>query len=1165
MISKLVQALALILYAQLLSAQSSEAWRRTEVGQPLARETSYFLSEMAPDSSVIAVGQFDFKVNVARFDKYGNQLWKDSLRGNGDDKDVPVGLAISNTGFVYVTGTLSNALTNKDLFLACYDLQGNRLWLTQFSSDSSGRIYEVPTGVIVDNQGNICISGYIEELNSTKKASAWCYTPAGVLIWNRQVTGTAGTDASYIGLCKDNPGNIYLAGYQTDTVGGQNSLITKMDNSGQVLFDSVFENSNQADFFEGILYSHNSLYLYGNDRGYKYNLNAQLLFDVNIGFNVYLIQTDTSGRLILAGVDYNNNDDITVLALSPSGVFNWQTAYTPTLYNGNDLPLSIRCDANNNIYIAGQQALSSVLFDRLLLKMSPTGTILWHVLHSGDPQTGGSSERFSSFVLFNDRIVVFGVYGKVNPNLAKATITGYSTDSTFLFNYDFSSAGSYTSSGSKCALDNNGNLIVAAGFIGGELVLTSYSPAGTTLWRYSYNVGLMNVEQLKTDFSGNIIIAGAAYLPITGGDSWIAKFSPVGSLLWQRSFSGTGNVQERFNSIDIDHDNSIYAGGNWATNNNDGFLVKLDSSGNLIWDKIIGGTNALNGGEEINSIMLSADSALYIVGTVCNIGAGLDIHLEKLDLNGDTLWTKNITSAGSNLDFGEKMVLYPDSGVCIVGRIYTTSSVWDLLAVKYDDNGNLLWTRTFSGTNAGPEYIRDVLLHGDSLFLSGTTAGVNSSENILTVLLDSAGVIRWQNEFNSGTNYNNNNVTRLLYLINPDRLVVTGSMAHLISSGQDLSALVYTPSGIITDTLNFRNSKTEELTDAVKANDAGFYITGYENNIDIVTIKVCDGPTVLAGPVEHICLGNTTQLYASPGFSYQWIPSSGISSTTLQQPVFNGTVTTTYTVQATNIQGCISSATQQVVINPIAVIGLSSVPSPIPCSGDTTPLFAYGAYQYSWTPSASLISANTNTPMAFPAVTTTYTITGTDIFGCNSDTSTFTLPVNPLPQVSVALNIPDTLCTVVAPVNLTGGIPSGGTYFGTGISSGILDPQLCNYGINNFYYSYTDTNGCTAVAMDFTFVDSCLTINVNESSFSSGINIYPTLPDEYFIVAYSGTGKTQIRVYAVNGSLMHEELVLPPHSTIQINVSDWNAGLYFVAIFDPLGELLKSQKIIITK
>jgi hypothetical protein len=1163
MFSKLVHVFAFILGVQVLSAQSPEAWRRTEEGQPIAKESSYFLSEIAPDSTIIAAGYFNDKVNISRFDKFGNQLWKDSLKGNGDDKNTPRALAISNTGFVYVTGTLSNALTNKDLFLVCYDLQGNRLWLSQFAPDSSGRVSEVPTDIIVDNQGNICISGYIEETNSGKKASSWCYTPTGVLLWNRQVTGTSTVaDASYAGVCKDITGNIYFAGYQTDTIGGQNGLITKMNNSGQVLFDSVFGNAIQPDFFEDVKFSHNSLYLFGDDHGFKYNLNAQLLFDVNIGFSVYLIQTDTSGRLILAGIDTNNNDDITIEAISPSGVFNWQTVYSPTLYNGIDFATSVRCDANNNIYVCGRQALPQALYDRLLLKLSPAGSILWHVLHSGNAQTG-VSECFTSLVLFNDRVVVFGAYGKLNPNALRATITGYSTDSTFLFNNDFFSIGTSTSSGSKCMLDNNGNLIVAGEFIAGELVLTSYSPSGNSLWRYSYNLGLVYVRQIKTDFSGNIIVAGAAYLPNTGGDSWIAKFSPAGALLWQRSFSGSGNVQEQFNSIDIDNDNSIYAGGNWATNNHDGYVVKLDSSGTLVWDKIIGGTFALNSADEINSIKLSPDSALYILGTVTNLSTGFDIHLEKLDLNGDTIWTKNITSAGSNLDYGEKMVLYPDSGVCIMGRINTTGSAWDLIAIKYDPAGNLLWTRTIAGTNTGPEFLGDALLHGDSLFLSGTTPGFNSSENILTLMLDSAGIIRWQNEFNSGTNYNNNKVVRLLFLTNPDRLVAAGTMVHVISGGDDLSALVYTSSGIIIDTLNFRNTKTEELTDAVKANDAGFYITGQENSKNIVTIKICDGPIVSTGSIQNICPGNTTQLYASPGFTYQWMPSVGLSSATAQQPVFNGTVTTTYTVQATNMQGCVSSATQQVVINPQSLIGVSGITMPYPCSGDTTQLQAYGTYQYNWVPPANLIGANTNAPLAFPAGTTTYTITGTDIFGCNSDTATLILPVNPLPQVSVMLNIPDTLCTNVSPVMLTGGVPSGGNYSGPGINAGILDPQLCNYGINNFYYSYTDTNNCTSTAMDFAFVDSCSTISVNENSLGPDISIYPTFPDDYFSINYSGIGKVQIQVYAANGCLVFDQIAQLLNSSYHVNVSEWQTGLYFVAVFDASGVLVKRQKIII--
>jgi gliding motility-associated-like protein len=70
-------------------------------------------------------------------------------------------------------------------------------------------------------------------------------------------------------------------------------------------------------------------------------------------------------------------------------------------------------------------------------------------------------------------------------------------------------------------------------------------------------------------------------------------------------------------------------------------------------------------------------------------------------------------------------------------------------------------------------------------------------------------------------------------------------------------------------------------------------------------------PTVNAGPYVTIAIGNSTQLNATgaSGGSWSWSPSTGLSSSTIQNPVASPTTTTTYTVSYTDSYGCSASDT----------------------------------------------------------------------------------------------------------------------------------------------------------------------------------------------------------------------------------------------------------------
>jgi hypothetical protein len=86
----------------------------------------------------------------------------------------------------------------------------------------------------------------------------------------------------------------------------------------------------------------------------------------------------------------------------------------------------------------------------------------------------------------------------------------------------------------------------------------------------------------------------------------------------------------------------------------------------------------------------------------------------------------------------------------------------------------------------------------------------------------------------------------------------------------------------------------------------------------------------------------------------------------------------------------------------------------------------------------------------------------------------------------------DTLCVSDAAVALSGGLPAGGIYSGTGVNSGLFDPAIAGAGTQTITYSYSDANGCSSLATQDLYVDACaVSTGIASTEAVSGVAVYP--------------------------------------------------------------------------
>ncbi len=142
------------------------------------------------------------------------------------------------------------------------------------------------------------------------------------------------------------------------------------------------------------------------------------------------------------------------------------------------------------------------------------------------------------------------------------------------------------------------------------------------------------------------------------------------------------------------------------------------------------------------------------------------------------------------------------------------------------------------------------------------------------------------------------------------------------------------------------------------------------------TIMVNASPTISILNSSPICIGNSANISASGANSYLWNTSATTSSI-----VVTPTATSMYTVTGTTA-GCSTSSIVTVNVNPLPAIFANSSSSLI-CDGETATLTASGGSStYTWSTNAPVQSI-----IVSPTVTTTYTVTGTDAFGCVNSTT----------------------------------------------------------------------------------------------------------------------------------------------------------------------------------
>jgi gliding motility-associated-like protein len=173
----------------------------------------------------------------------------------------------------------------------------------------------------------------------------------------------------------------------------------------------------------------------------------------------------------------------------------------------------------------------------------------------------------------------------------------------------------------------------------------------------------------------------------------------------------------------------------------------------------------------------------------------------------------------------------------------------------------------------------------------------------------------------------------------------------------------------------------------------------------VVTITANPTLSIVSSP-SIICSGNLSTLSASGATTYTWSPAATLSSANGSNVNANPITTTVYSVSGTNAFGCLSSTTATLSV--VSTPTISAIANPLSiCAGQTSTLSAFGASNYTWSPSITITNPNSSSTIATPALSTIYNVigsTGTASFLCTSS-NTVQVTILPVPTITVSPQI----------------------------------------------------------------------------------------------------------------------------------------------------------------
>jgi len=701
-------------------------------------------------------------------------------------------------------------------FFLLNQLQVQGQWINRYNGlgDFSSAFNVVRT----DNNGNVYLGGYADNVSAYKDMLLVKLNPAGDTVFTRIYNGSGNNVDNILDMTIDASGYIYITGYSFSANTSGDIYTAKFDSTGslvwQVTYDgppSKYEQGNSI-----AVDASGNVYVTGESDGsssctvnydfitVKYDVNGSQQWAKRIDGAGHAedkaekIVIDNSGNCYVTGRTYNgNNFDYMTAKYNSSGVQQW-VKYLDRTHNDYATDMAIDNTAGA-LYVTGRSKLNDM--DYGTIKYDLSGNQVWTAFYNYVGEDRATQVKLDGA----GNIYVTG-QSDMDPttgvNFNIVTVK-YNSSGTQQWAKNFGSGSNGDDNPNAMVVDNAGNVFVAGQTgtaLANDYAVLSYNPSGTMQWSKTFN-GASNGDDaangIAIDNTGNVIATGSSEDPTPQTQGATLKYNSSGAVQWTKFYNAVGDNSDNSHAIAADDSGNVYVAGyavNYGADRNYAVL-KINASGNTVWEREINGTST-GSSDEAQGIALDAIGGVYVTGYIHNSCQASDITTAKYTTQGDTAWVQRYNYAfASGTDRGYSIALDGNGNVYVTGRSDGDSSSvtnYDIITIKYNNAGVEQWVVRYNGSGNGDDEATTVRVAASgNVYVSGRTFN-GTHENYVVIKYNSSGLQQWASTYISG---NGDDVATAMVIDNSENVYLTGYSANANGTTTDIATVKFNSSG----------------------------------------------------------------------------------------------------------------------------------------------------------------------------------------------------------------------------------------------------------------------------------------------------------------------------------------------------------------------------------
>ena len=370
-------------------------------------------------------------------------------------------------------------------------------------------------------------------------------------------------------------------------------------------------------------------------------------------------------------------------------------------------------------------------------------------------------------------------------------------------------------------------------------------------------------------------------------DAFIVKFDANLVIQWYRRLNVSGAMAAAYSIVQDNNENYTIAGSFSTAGNTDVLVCKFSNTGNFIGALTYGDA----GIEVAYSITLTPAGDYILTGSISPSSGNTDILVLKLRNNLTSVYAATYGSIVK--DIGKKIIVNPDGSSVITGIMSVNPTNADVVLLKIDNSGNLLWSRSYGGTGEDKAF-NSIKTSDNGYLMIGQTKSAEfftTNKDVCAVKVDANGESGciYEDTLLYTSTINANPVIKFLDLATSNAIPLHYNVNFTMTMGL----------------FNERMPCYKEIP-RVKA------FAGKDTTI-------CSGRSVLLG-------ADTVAKYGTTPYIYEWFPNIAIDDPSIAHPRVTPLTTTTYYLKVTDASGQIAFDTVvvSVMVETAAFTGLDS-------------------------------------------------------------------------------------------------------------------------------------------------------------------------------------------------------------------------------------------------